>query len=181
MFGWFSKRRASTANEVGIPTVKFDASRVSDAVKVDLWASVLSLDDAANANQSEIYEAALASITAGRALNILYNALIGLGITNGRAAEISRHLNNRATSIMNVERALSSGITEAKWRYSGAPCFSVNQPTDADLRRDAAHQAANDKRYYLARGMMLDGVATHPGRDAGCKCVSLPIVPGLDS
>lgn len=181
IFDWFTKRnrRNGAASKSGVPTVKFDASRVSDTVRADLWESVRSLPDIPEGHQEALYAEALRSIEAGRALNILCDALILMDMPKSSAAAIARFLNNRATSAMNAERALASGITEAKWMYSGAPCFSTVQPTDGERRRDEAHKAANGKRYRLADGMAIDGVTTHPGRDGGCKCVSIPIVPGF--
>jgi hypothetical protein len=52
-------------------------------------------------------------------------------------------------------------------------------PTDADLKQDAAHQAANGKKFEIAKGLQINSEWTLPGRGAGCKCVSRSVIPGL--
>jgi hypothetical protein len=94
---------------------------------------------------------------------------------------VALSLNNRASSLMQVDQQSALGITEAKWLYSGAPCFVSKHPAPADeLRRDAEHKAANGKRYPLNEGLMIGGRLTYPGREAGCKCVANPVVPGFN-
>jgi hypothetical protein len=110
---------------------------------------------------------------------VLSDALIGMGVTKTRAAEIAGLLNNRATALMNIERQLSLGITEGKWLYSGAPCHLRSPPTDEDYRRDSAHRVASGKRYRLSKGLAVDGRLTHPGREPGCKCALVAAIPGF--
>jgi hypothetical protein len=83
---------------------------------------------------------------------------------------------------MNQDQQLSLGIKYATWVYGGAPCnLNPENPSAKDIRRDAAHRAADGKRYEVARGMALNGRLTMPGWEDGCKCVSRSIIPGLDS
>jgi hypothetical protein len=55
-----------------------------------------------------------------------------------------------------------------------------NHPSAAEVQRDAAHCAANGKRYEISKGLFVDGKWTWPGVDEGCKCVSRSIIPGLE-
>lgn len=158
----------------GIPTVKFDAAKVTEAVKADLRKNIKSLKEIGAGDFDKIYEAALRSITAGRALHIVYQALMTIdGIHKRRAEDISRSVNNRATALMQSEEQERLGIKYAIWLYSGAPCGSAQQ--------DATHKAAKGKPYLVSKGMLLGDRWTWPGRDNGCKCVSKSVIAGFDS
>jgi hypothetical protein len=161
----------------GIPTVRFDPSRVTETVKADLAKNVLDLGDLDKKDFEQVYDAALRSILAGGDLRLLYNTLMQLsGMTKRRAEEISLLLNNKATALMNKERQGSLGIKEAQWLYSGAPCeTNLNAPTG----QDAAHRAANGKIFDVSKGMFLNGKWTWPGVEPGCKCVSKSVIPGF--
>jgi hypothetical protein len=174
--------RKTTSNvepTCSIPTVEFDASCVTDAVKADLWKNILLLEDIDRNCADQIYDAAVRSISAGRDLSVLLDALMQLnlsGMTTRRAGEISRLLNNRATAIMNRERQETLGIKRALWLYSGAPCeIDPKTPTG----QDAAHRASNGKSFDVSKGMFLNGKWTWPGVEPGCKCVSRSVVPGF--
>jgi hypothetical protein len=124
-----------------MPTVRFDPSTVSKNVKADLRRNIEMLDDLGEKHVPQIYDAALSSVSAGRDLNVLFLALMKIeGMSKGRAAEIARSLNNKATAIVNRERQASLGITHAKWIYANAPCMrDPNHPSAAEIQRDAAH------------------------------------------
>ncbi len=177
IFRWFSKgREPEHPAKHALPTVRFEASRVTETVKADLLASINEFEDLPVGEEEAIYEVALNSITRGRDLGMLAKALTELGVQKARAAYIASFLHNRATSLMQGERALASGLTEAKWTYSGAPCVTTNPPIEEELRRDALHKAANGKSYPIASGMLMDGRRVFPGREPGCKCIGSPIV-----
>lgn len=155
-----------------IPTVKFDASRVTDAVKIDLKQAIASLGDIRASDVDFIYAAAIRSVSAGRDLRTLYTTLMTLDhMTERRASHIALFLNNRASSMMDRARMLQVGIKYAKWTYSGAPC----EPVEIDR----VHREANGNRFAVSRGMFIDGKWTWPGVESGCKCVMTAIVPGF--
>ena len=181
MFGWSKKERdredqkssEPEKQNYGIPTVKFDPTKVTEAIKIDLRQNIKSLIEVAPDNSDMIYDAALRSISAGRALSILYQALMTIdGMSKRRAADISLSLNNKATALIEVEERKRIGIKYAIWRYSGAPCGSVEQ--------DDTHKAANGKPYLITKGMLLNGQWTWPGRENRCRCVSKPMIVGFD-
>jgi hypothetical protein len=165
-----------------MPTVKFDPSTVTKTVKANLRRNIESLHDLEKKHIREIYEVALRSILAGRNIHMLTTALIAVeGISKGRAAEIARSLHKKATEQINRERQTSLGITNAKWLYANAPCMrDPFHPTDAEVQRDAAHKAANGKRYEISKGLFVDGKWTWPGAEDNCKCISRSIIPGLE-
>lgn len=56
----------------GIPTVKFDASKVTDTVKANLSKDIALVEEIERDHFDQVYEAVLRSISAGRDLSILY-------------------------------------------------------------------------------------------------------------
>jgi hypothetical protein len=156
-----------------ISTVKFNPAKVTGTVKADLWQNIKLIKEVPSNDFDMIYDAALGSISAGRALHILYRALMTIdGMNKRRAEDISRLLNDRATALMLAEEQERLGIKYAIWLYSGAMCGSMEQ--------DVIHKAANGKPYLVTKGMFLNGYQTWPGREEGCKCVSKPMVVGFD-
>jgi hypothetical protein len=154
-----------------VPTVKFDPARVTETVKADLRQKIKSINEVSAADFEMIYDAALRSISAGGALHILYQALMTIeGIGKRRAREISLSLNNKATALIQTEQQRRLGIKYAVWMYSGAPCGGAEQ--------DAAHKAADGKPFLVNEGLFLNGRWTWPGREDGCKCFSMPVLPG---
>lgn len=179
MFGWGKKEKldqltpAPGKQTSGIPTVNFDHSKVTEAIKLDLRQNIKLLTEIPLGDFDMIYEAALRSISAGRALDILCKALLTInGMSKRRAADISLSLNNKASALMGVEAQKLNGIKYAAWCYSGAPCGNTEQ--------DTAHKSVNGKPYLVTKGMFLNGQRTWPGRESGCKCTSKPMIVGLD-
>lgn len=166
-----------------IPTVEFDPKRVTDDVKADLKSNIRKIEGF-ESHVDEIYDAALRSIFRGRDIATLFDAIMKLnlpGITKQRAKEVSLSLNNKATALMNRDRQAELGLEYAIWMYSGAPCqLNPKKPSAEDIRQDAAHKAANGKRYQIAKGMFLNGRFTMPGWAEGCRCSSRSVIPGFD-
>ncbi len=167
-----------------IPTVKFDPNQVTNAIKIDLRDNIKNIPEFDETNFNHVYNAALQSISPGRDLGMLVNAIMALklpNLTKQRAGEISRSLNNKATALIGRDRQTSLGIKYAVWVYSGAPCkVNPKKPSAKDIRQDTAHKAADGKKYEVSKGMLLNGRLTMPGQDEGCKCISRSIIPGLD-
>ena len=157
-------------------TVKFDASWVTESIKIDLWKDIQELDDLPVGSEGEIYRAALEAISKGRALNILFDALIAIKVSRNCAFEITHLLTNLTASRIDVARHAALGLNEGVWMYSGAPCYARYPHEDADLRRDEAHNAANGKRFPIDRGLLIDGRYSYPGRELGCKCTYRAII-----
>ena len=166
-----------------IPTVKFDTQRVTEAIKDDLKINIKEIKDFNESNFGQIYDATLLSINRGGDLSVLFKAIMALNLpsmTKQRAGEISSFLNSRSTAMISRDQQVRLGIKYATWMYSGAPCYmNHKKPTAQDIRRNAAHKAAGGKRYEVAKGMLLNGKHTWPGREEGCKCVSRSNVEGF--
>lgn len=164
-----------------MPTVKFDPSLVTKKVKTDLRQNIEHLGDIPKKHVREIYDAALAMIEAGGNMPLLYNVLLKLdGMSTGRAGEITATLLFKAGALTEQESRMRLGITHATWMYANVPCMvNPSHPTDADRKQDAAHQAANGKRFEVGKGLRIGGEWTLPGRGEGCKCISRIVIPGL--
>jgi len=179
----FKKKAPDTTNAelpYKIPTVEFDATRVNAVVQADLRENIRSFTDIDPKDFQTVYDAALRSISGGRNLHILAVALEGIGIGRGRAGDIARTLNNRATGLMNIQKQMELGIEYATWIYS-APCvLNPNKRSEADVARDAAHMDANGKPFLVAKGMLMNGRWVRPGWDEGCKCIQKAMVRGFD-
>ncbi len=167
-----------------IPFIVFEPSRVTEDIKISLSKNIRSIKEIDDVYFNVIYEAALLSISKGRDLSVIFNAIIGLNLpamTKQRASEIARNLNNRATILMDRNRQESIGITHAAWVYSGAPCHkNPRKPSPGDRKRDTAHRAADGKRYEIKKGLLLNGRFTTPGWEEGCRCAARVIVPGIE-
>lgn len=175
LFAAIKKPERTTQSTVdlknSIPTIKFDSSLVSDAVKADIRKNVELLEGIDPKYFDQIYDAAMRSVETGRDLYLLTNALMQMNIpdmTKQKAGKIAILLNNKATSMIDRERQLSLGITEAIWMYSGRDC---------EGQQDLSHVAANGKRYKISEGMFLDGEWTWPGSNEGCRCSSRIVLP----
>jgi hypothetical protein len=175
---------SATQSAYAIPTVMFDPKRVTEEVEADLKNNIKKIEGFDESHFDQIYAAALQSVSRGRDLAILFNAIMALKLpdmTKQRTSEISLSLNNKATALMNRNQQVSLGIEYATWIYSGAPCqINPKRPSAEDIRQDAAHKAANGKRYEVITGMFVNGRLTMPGRDEGCKCSSRSIIPGFE-
>lgn len=156
-----------------IPTVKFDASQVTDAIREGIAQTLRTLPEIAPQHFDAIYEASLLSVSSGRDAFVLSQALLAIGVSRTRAGQIARLINNRATGQMNVSRQQSLGITHAIWRApGGAPC--------GDPEMTALHQSLDGKRYEIAKGILVGKRRIYPGTEEGCRCTSTSVIPGLN-
>lgn len=161
-----------------IPAVKFNSSAITEAAKADIRKNIARLEWIDPEYFDKIYDAAICSVSN---LSLLFNVLMQMnidGMTKVRAAQITRFLSFKAKVVIENERRLKLGITEAIWQYSGAPC-EIN-PTKPIGMQDAEHKAANGKRFNISKGMLIGGKYIWPGYEDGCKCTSRAVIPGFE-
>ena len=106
----------------------------------------------------------------GRAIGPLAKELQAqYGVTQRRAAFIARDQANKVTSQLASARQQELGITQGRWRHSGA---------GAEPRPE--HVAASGKLFDLKKGMYLEGEWVLPGQAINCRCSWSPVIPGLE-
>jgi uncharacterized protein with gpF-like domain len=153
-------------------------------VKADLRRNIELLGDLEKKHVMQVYELALRSIVGRRDFYLFCTEMMNLhieGMTGSKAAEIGRSLANKAGAVIDRERQASLGITHAIWLYANAACVrDPSHPSAAEVQRDAAHCAANGKRYEVSKGLFVDGKWTWPGVEEGCKCVARAVLPQLE-
>ena len=182
LFGYLKRpiENASTDDfHPQMPTVKFDKSKLTPAVKAQLKKDISSFSEIGKKHQSKILSISIEAVSRGRDMHHLCKGLMEIdGMPSRNAHRITRLLINRSSALMEKEQRLSLGLTEATWLYAGAPCMSdSSNPNEADIKRDAAHSALNGKAFDIRKGVLIDGTPTWPGFDEGCKCSSRAILP----
>ena len=165
-----------------IPTVKFDASKITPAIEIELKAAIRETNEIPEAEHIRIFDAVLAGVKRGGDLYVIAKALETMpgNLSKAKVGEICRNLNNRAMAKVTTQRQTDLGITHAKWLYSGAPCVANFPPSESDLARDAAHKAANGQEYEVSKGIFMNGLWRRPREEPGCKCVANSVILGFD-
>lgn len=122
---------------------------------------------------------AMSAVQVGGDLGSLISALQRIpGMSRAEARRLGISINSRATAIIVQVRQSKAGIVFATWRYSGAPCvLNPRRATADEWAQDAAHKAASGTRYPVREGLFVNGRWTYPGREEGCKCISVPVMP----
>jgi uncharacterized protein with gpF-like domain len=164
----------------GISTTKsFFHADLPDIVKMEIRKNVELIAELETKELDQIYDLVLKSVMEGRNLGGLRAALQSqFNMTKERAAQISRFQHNNATAMLTRIRQEELGIKEAMWIYSNVACaIHPKDPTPKEIKRDAAHRAANGKLYDVSKGMYLNRKWTWPGCEEGCKCISRSILP----
>lgn len=160
-------------------TVKFDETRLTPKLKEQLKNYIATLELIEKKSEASVYSAALEALRRGRDANHLFTALMQIeGMQKGNASRITMLLLNRGTALMTLERYLSLGLTQATWVYAKAPCMhDFNNPSQADLKRDADHRKLDGKTFDIRTGVKVNGVYIWPSFEDGCKCTSKVVLP----
>lgn len=109
------------------------------------------------------------SVSRGRDMGYLAHQLEHqMGVCKRRAAFIAQDQNEKATSVLQAQRQMDLGITEGVWRHSHAG--KVPRPS---------HVAADNERFKLAEGKLIDGEMIMPGQKPRCRCTWRSVIPGL--
>lgn len=170
--------------------VRFNLSReVNDVLQATIGENVSLIKSISSQYFTQVEGAVMRSVTAGRDLASLVTMLgpkvdlarIGMGQKPGesdksffartwrRASFIALDQNNKATAMISRTRQTSLGITENVWLHSGAGKHPRPE-----------HVAFSGRRFKLSQGAYLEKKWVWPGTEPGCRCVSKPVIPGLD-
>ncbi|MCK9744147.1 hypothetical protein [Pseudomonas syringae] len=158
-----------------VPLVTGDHSRVTDAIKADLWQAIAQIEGLPADSAKFVHEVALRAAVS-RDLHEMAKALQSVGLQRERAIFLCRWLRNRAKALMTRDERIKLGLFEAIWVYSGAPC--MYDPTDEKSKcRDEAHRLAQGRKFNVADGLRLNEKNTWPGYEPDCKCSSKVVLP----
>lgn len=122
---------------------------------------------------AEVQGMVMRSVAAGRDLATLSRDLRKrYGVTERRAALISRDQNNKATSMLRRVREVDLGLTEGIWLHSQAG--KEPRPT---------HKANHGERFNVAEGWYDPDPKVRrrilPGELINCRCTWRPVVKGF--
>ena len=153
-------------------TVKMQMTRTqNDVLQATIGENVDLIKSVAAQHLTQIQGIVMRSVQEGRDLGTLTAALQEqYGVARRRAETIARSQNNMATATLTRVRQSELGIAKAKWLHSAGG--KTPRPE---------HVAFSGKTYEVAKGAWLEGKWTWPGREINCRCVSIPIIPGLDN
>lgn len=142
--------------------------RQNDALQAIIHANVALIKSIASQHLTNIEGIVMRSVTTGRDLSAMSDALQHqYGVTKRRAAFISLDQNNKATSAMVAIKQQELGL-ECVWLHSAGG--KTKRPS---------HVAFSGKRYDPKTGALIEGERIWPGVKPGCRCVSKTVVPGL--
>jgi uncharacterized protein with gpF-like domain len=95
-------------------------------------------------------------------------------ITKKRASFIARDQANKMTAVINRTRQNELGITQARWKHSGAG----KHPRLSHLAA-GRDNGGKGVLYDVAKGCLIDGEYIWPGQLPNCRCTSQSVIPGL--
>ncbi len=90
------------------------------------------------------------------------------GATRSRAALIAR------TEVT----TLNSRMTQARHQAAGIHEFTVSTSQDERVRE--SHRALEGMRFEYGKPPIVDGEPFIPGSTYNCRCIALPIIPGIE-
>ncbi|MGF6444383.1 phage minor head protein [Paraburkholderia youngii] len=97
------------------------------------------------------------------------------GVTRRRAAFIARDQANKATGAVKNARALELGITQERWRHSGAG----KHPRESHVAA-SRDDGGKGRLFDVAKGCLIDGKYIWPGSEPGCRCTGKLVIPGFN-
>ncbi len=143
-----------------------------DALQATISENVSLIKSIATQYHTAIEGAVMRSVATGGDLRTLAAELEKTyGVTRRRAALISRDQNAKATAALTRVRQQEVGVTHARWLHSRGG------------RTPRPSHVANSGKVYDVRTGWFDPderVYCWPGTLINCRCVSIPLIPGLD-
>lgn len=146
-----------------------------DAYQATIGENVGLISNIAEQHLSDIEGIVMRSITQGRDLGWLTDQLTKrYDMTKKRASFIARDQANKATATINRVRQQELGITQARWKHSGAG----KHPRLSHLAA-GRENGGKGEIYDVAKGCLIDGEYIWPGQLPNCRCTSQSVIPGL--
>ena len=179
-----SRTKRARSDRAMMPTIKFDPRWITLKIKEYLRNKIEEQTEFPAEHYDAIFAAGLRFLESGGGLHTFCKELKMLcidGLTVKRLTEIATYLWTSTKVMIDRERIIAAGIKEEIWMYSGAPCMvDVKHPSEKDKKQDAAHRAANKRRYKIAEGMKINDEWVYPGEEPGCRCSSRIYIPGYN-
>jgi uncharacterized protein with gpF-like domain len=157
-------------------TVQFKTTaEVNNAMQAAIGENVGLIKSIASEHLTQVEGLTMRHMQTGRDIGALTKDLTErYDITKKRAAFIARDQANKMTAVINRARQNELGITQARWKHSGAG----KHPRISHLAagRDNGGKGA---LYDVAKGCLIDGEYIWPGQLPNCRCTSQSVIPGL--
>lgn len=155
-------------------SVKFTATKaMNDAYQAVIGENVSLIKSVAAQHLASVEGLVMRSVQSGGDLQVLVDGLEkSYGVTRRRAQGIARSQTRMATSTLVRARQQELGVRKAKWLHSAGG--KTPRPE---------HVAFSGQLYDVEKGHDFhngEGIVW-PGRAINCRCVSIPIIPGLEN
>jgi uncharacterized protein with gpF-like domain len=156
-------------------TVRFQMTReANDVLRATIGEQVGLIKSIASEHLTRVEGMVMRSVQTGRDIGGLKAELQGaFGISSRRAELIARDQNNKATATITRVRQQEIGIQRARWLHSGG----------GKSPRPSHVKASQDRvTYDITKGWFDpdEQKFIFPGQLVSCRCVSIPIIPGID-
>jgi uncharacterized protein with gpF-like domain len=157
-------------------TVQFKTTaEVNNAMQAAIGENVGLIKSIASEHLTQVEGLVMRHMQAGRDLGALTKDLTErYDITKKRAAFIARDQSNKMTAVINRTRQNELGITQARWKHSGAG----KHPRLSHLAA-GRDNGGKGKLYDIVKGCEIDGEYIWPGQLPNCRCTSQSVIPGL--
>jgi uncharacterized protein with gpF-like domain len=156
-------------------TVQFKTTaEVNNAMQAAIGENVGLIKSIASEHLTQVEGLTMRHMQTGRDIGALTKDLTErYDITKKRAAFIARDQANKMTAVINRTRQNELGITQARWKHSGAG----KHPRISHLAA-GRDNGGKGMLYDVAKGL-IDGEYIWPGQLPNCRCTSQSVIPGL--
>jgi uncharacterized protein with gpF-like domain len=157
-------------------TVQFKTTaEVNNAMQAAIGENVGLIKSIASEHLTQVEGLVMRHMQTGRDLGALTKDLTErYAVTKKRAAFIARDQSNKMTAVINRTRQNELGITQARWKHSGAG----KHPRLSHLAA-GRDNGGKGTLYDVAKGCEIDGEYIWPGQLPNCRCTSQSVIPGL--
>ncbi|MFL9904264.1 phage head morphogenesis protein [Paraburkholderia fungorum] len=157
-------------------TVQFKTTaEVNNAMQAAIGENVGLIKSIASEHLSQVEGTVMRHMQTGRDIGALTKDLTErYDITKKRAAFIARDQANKMTAVINRTRQNELGITQARWKHSGAG----KHPRLSHLAA-GRDNGGKGVLYDVAKGCLIDDEYIWPGQLPNCRCTSQSVIPGL--
>lgn len=164
-------------------TVRFRMTpATNDIMQATIGAQVGLIKSIGQHYLGQVQQSVMRSVQAGRDIGTLAAELeVNYHVSKRSAALIARDQNNKATAAITRARQVELGINKAIWMHSGGG----KEPRPLHVAFARGSHPEGGPVYDVRQGAPLaDNQSvkwTWPGVEINCRCISRPIIPGLEA